>query len=77
MTKVEPTAATQKLNVGSGSPVYKEAANRLLESGYLELIQNPALGTTMGTYRLGEEGLANAKELRSVLPGGIPRRPNP
>ena len=40
--------------------------NRLLESGYLERTNNPALGTTMGAYRLTEEGVAKAKELRGV-----------
>ncbi len=46
--------------------MYVEAVNRLLEAGYLERTQNPALGTTMGTYRLTGEGLAKARELGSV-----------
>jgi hypothetical protein len=49
---VESTAAAQKLNIDSESPVYEEAVNRLLESGYLEQTHNPALGTTMGAYGL-------------------------
>jgi hypothetical protein len=63
---VELTAAAQKLNIDPESPVYEEAVNRLLESGYLEQTHNPALGTTTGAYRLTEEGMARAKVLRSV-----------
>ena len=63
---VVPRDAAERLNIDPESPVYVEAVNRLLESGYLEQTQNPALGTTMGTYRLTEEGLAKARELRSV-----------
>ena len=36
-------------------PIYEEAVNRLLKSGCLERTQNPALGTTIGTYRLAQE----------------------
>jgi hypothetical protein len=62
---VEPMAAAQKLNIDASSPVYEEAVNRLLERGYLEQTHHPALGTTMGGYRLTEEGLAKAIDLRS------------
>ena len=60
---VVPRAAAERLNIDPESPVYLEAVNRLLEAGYVERTQNPALGTTMGTYRLTEEGLARAREL--------------
>ena len=63
---VEPMAAAQKLNIDPESPLYEEALKRLLEWGYLEHTHNPALGTTMGAYRLTEEGMAKAKELRSM-----------
>jgi hypothetical protein len=63
---VDPTSAAQKLNIDPTSPVHEEAVGRLLGSGYLERTQNPALGTTMGAYRLTEEGLARAGELRDV-----------
>jgi DNA-binding MarR family transcriptional regulator len=63
---VVPREAAEKLNIDPESPVYVEAVNRLLESGYLERTHNPALGTTMGTYRLTEKGLAKARELRGV-----------
>ena len=63
---VEPMAAAQKLNIDTSSPVYEEAVNRLLERGYVEQTHLPVLGgSTMGTYRLTEKGLAKAKELRS------------
>jgi hypothetical protein len=61
---VDPMAAAQKLNIDPSSPVYEEAVRRLLELGYLEQTHNPALGTTMGAYRLTEEGFAKARELR-------------
>ena len=63
---MEPTAAAQKLHIDPESPLYEESLKRLQEWGYLEQTYNPALGTTMGAYRLTEEGLAKAKELRSV-----------
>ena len=62
---VEPTEAAERLNIDTTSPVFEEALNRLLERGYLEQTHHPALGTTIGAYRLTEEGLAEAKELRS------------
>jgi len=61
---VDPREAAERLNIHTSSPVYEEAVKRLLESGYLEQTHHPALGTTMGAYRLTEEGLAKAKELR-------------
>jgi hypothetical protein len=64
--RVVPRAAAEKLNIDLESPVYEEAVDRLLESGYLERTQNPSLGTMMGTYRLTQEGLARAGELRGV-----------
>ena len=60
--KAEPIV--ERLNMDPESPVTHEALRRLLDLGYLERTQNPALGTTMGTYRLTEEGLAIAGELR-------------
>ena len=63
---VVPRAAAERLNIDPESPVYLEAVNRLLEAGYLERTQNPALGTTMGTYRLTQEGLDKARELRGA-----------
>ena len=39
-------------NIDPSSPAYEEAVRRLLELGYLERTHNPALGTTMGAYRL-------------------------
>jgi hypothetical protein len=62
---VVPRAA-EKLKMDLESLVYEEAVNHLLESDYLERIQNPSLGTTIGTYRLTQEGLARAEELRGV-----------
>ena len=62
---VAPMEAAERLNIDTSSPVYEEAVNRLLKRGYLEKTHHPALGTTMGAYRLTEEGLAEAKELRS------------
>ena len=63
---VEPTAA-QNPNIDSESPVYEEAVNRQLESAHLGQTHNPSyLGATMGAYRLMEEAMAKAKELRSV-----------
>jgi hypothetical protein len=62
---VEPTAA-QNLNIDSESPVSGEAVNRQLESAHFRATHNPALGTTMGAYRLVGEAMAKAKELRSV-----------
>ena len=44
-----------KLNIDPELPIYEEGVNRLLKSGYLERTQNPALGTTIGTYRLTQE----------------------
>jgi hypothetical protein len=63
---VVPRAAAEKLNIDLESPVYEESVNHLLDSGYLERTQNPALGTTMGTYRLTQEGLARAEKLGGV-----------
>ena len=63
---VEPTTAAERLNMDPESPVTQEALSRLQESGYLEQTQHPALGTTMGAYRLTEEGLAKAEELRGA-----------
>ena len=63
---VEPTTAAERLNMDPESPVTQEAVSRLVESGYLERTQHPALGTTMGAYRLTEEGLAKAQELRGA-----------
>ena len=48
------------------SPVTQEALSRLVESKYLIQTQHPALGTTMGAYRLTDEGLATAEELRGA-----------
>jgi hypothetical protein len=62
---VDPAAAAERLNIDTASPVYEGALKRLLERGYLEKTHHPALGTTMGAYRLTEEGLTKAKELRS------------
>ena len=62
---VDPRAAAERPNIATSSPVYEEALNRLLQKGYLEPTHHPALGTTMGAYRLTEEGLAKAEELRS------------
>lgn len=62
---VDPTEAAERLNIDTASLVYEEALNRLLERGHLEETHHPALGTTVGAYRLTEEGLARAKELRS------------
>jgi hypothetical protein len=61
---VDPRAAAERLNIDTSSPVYEEAVDRLLERSYLEETHHPALGTTMGAYRLTEEGLAKAEELR-------------
>ena len=63
---VEPTAAAERLNMDPESPVTTEAVSRLLESGYLEHTQHPSLGTTIGAYRLTEEGLAKANGLRDA-----------
>lgn len=63
---VEPTAAAEKLNMDPDSPVTQEALSRLLESGCLEQTQHAALGTTLGAYRLTEEGVAKAEELRGT-----------
>ncbi len=63
---VEPTAAAQRLNMDPDSPVTQEALSRLLESGCLERTEHPALGTNLGAYRLTEEGLAKAEELRGA-----------
>jgi hypothetical protein len=63
---VEPIAAAQRLNMDPDSPVTRKALSRLLESGYLEQTHNPALGTTLGAYRLTEEGVAKAEELRGA-----------
>ena len=60
---VEPTTAAERLNMDPESPVTQKAVSRLVESGYLERTQHPALGTTMGAYRLTEEGLAKAEPL--------------
>jgi DNA-binding MarR family transcriptional regulator len=60
----EPELAAERLNMEPDSPVTEEALSRLEGSGYLERTQNPALGTTIGAYRLTEEGLAKAEELR-------------
>jgi hypothetical protein len=60
---VELTTAAQRLNMDPDSPVTREAFSRLLEAGYVAQTQHPALGTTIGAYRLTEEGLAKAKEL--------------
>ncbi len=62
---VDPMAAAERLYIDTSSSMYDAAVNRLLEKGYLEKTHHPALGTTMGAYRLTEEGLARAKELRS------------
>ena len=62
---VDPMAAAERLNVDTSSPVHEEAVDRLLERGYLEKTHQPALGTTMGSYRLTGEGLAKAEDLRS------------
>jgi hypothetical protein len=63
---VEPMTAAERLNMDPVSPVTKEALSRLLESKYLEQTQHPALGTSIGAYRLTEEGLAKAEELRGA-----------
>ena len=63
---VEPAAAAERLNMDPSSPVTEEALGRLVGSGYLERTQNPALGTTMGAFRLTDEGLAKANELRGA-----------
>ena len=63
---VEPTTAAERLNMDPESPVTQEALSRLVESKYLERTQHLALGTTMGAYRLTEEGLAKAEELRAT-----------
>ena len=61
---VDPTEAAKRLNIDTSSPVYDEAVDRLVERGYLEKTHHPALGTTLGPYRLTEEGMAKAEELR-------------
>ncbi len=61
---VEPEATAKRLNMDPDSPVTEQALRRRLELGHLERTRNPALGTTMGAYRLTEEGLARAEELR-------------
>ncbi len=62
---VDPREAAERLNIDTSSPVYEEALKRLVERGYLEQTHHPALGTTIGSYRLTEEGMAKAEELRS------------
>ena len=62
---VDPAEAAERLNIDTSSPVYEEALDRLLERGYLERTHHPALCTSLGPYRLTEEGLAEAEELRS------------
>jgi hypothetical protein len=62
---VEPDAAVEKLQMAPDSPLTEEALGRLVEAGYLERTQHPALGTAIGAYRLTEEGVARAKELRA------------
>jgi hypothetical protein len=62
---VEPEAAAKKLQMAFDSPLTEEALGRLVESGHLERTQHPALGTSIGAYRLTEEGVARAKELRA------------
>jgi hypothetical protein len=62
---VEPGAAAERLNMAFDSPLTEEALGRLMESGHLERTQHPALGTAIGAYRLTEEGVARAKELRA------------
>ena len=47
-----PTWGIGPENLDPSSPAYEEAVRRLLELGYLEQTHNPALGTTMGAYRL-------------------------
>jgi Mn-dependent DtxR family transcriptional regulator len=60
---VEPEAAAERLKMSPDSPLTEEALGRLMESGYLERTQHPALGTAIGAYQLTEEGEARAKEL--------------
>ena len=62
---VEPGAAAERLNMAFDSPLTEEALGRLMDSGHLERTQHPALGTAIGAYRLTEEGVARAKELRA------------
>ncbi len=63
---VEPMTAAERLNMDPESEVTREALSRLLESGYLERTHHPGLGTTLGAYRLTEDGVAKAEELRGA-----------
>jgi hypothetical protein len=73
---VGPTAA-QNLNIDSESPVYEEAVNRQPESAHSGQTHNPALGTTVGAYRLMEEDMAKARELRRCVALRGEGRPSP